>query len=192
MKRILVGITGTSGVAYGVRLLDALRQTPEVETHLIVSAGGRRTLALETDQTPSDLEALADRVHDAGDLAAGPASGSFVTHAMAVVPCSMKTLSAITHSYADNLLVRAADVTLKEGRRLVLVPSETPLHAGHLELLLRAARLGAVVLPPMVAFYHRPKSIQEVIDHTVGKILDALGVEHALFRRWEGPPVPPG
>ncbi|WP_025322767.1 UbiX family flavin prenyltransferase [Deferrisoma camini] len=184
MRRIVVGITGASGVVYGVRLLQVLRQMPAVETHLILSAAARQTLVLETEWAPETVEALADRAYDPGDLAAPIASGSVPTAGMVVAPCSMKTLSAIAHSYADNLIVRAADVTLKERRPLVLVPRETPLHKGHLELMLRAADLGAALVPPMVAFYHRPTTIDEVVDHTVGKVLELLGLEHQLYRRW--------
>jgi 4-hydroxy-3-polyprenylbenzoate decarboxylase len=186
MKRYVIGITGASGVIYGVRLLQVLRQMPEVETHLILSQRARETLALETPWTPPAVEDLADVCHAPDDLAAAPASGSFLTDGMAVVPCSVKTLSAIANSYNADLLVRAADVTLKERRKLVLVPRETPLHRGHLQLMLHAAQLGAVLLPPLVAFYHQPNSVEEIIDQTVAKVLDQLGVEHELSRRWTG------
>ena len=186
MNRYVIGITGASGVIYGVRLLQALHQLPEVETHLILSQHARETLAMETPWTPAAVEELADFCHSPDDLAAAPASGSFRTSGMAVAPCSMKSLSAIANSYNADLLARAADVTLKERRKLVLVPRETPLHRGHLELMLRTAKLGAVLLPPLVAFYHRPGSVEEIIDQTVGKVLDQLGVEHELFRRWAG------
>jgi 4-hydroxy-3-polyprenylbenzoate decarboxylase len=186
MRRFAIGITGASGVIYGVRLLEALRRTEGVETHLVLTDGAKKTLGFETDLTPEDVEALAHRVHRVDDLGAPLASGSFPVEAMAVVPCSMKTLSSIARSYGDNLLTRAADVTLKEGRTLVLCPRETPLHKGHLKLLWEAADLGARIVPPMVAFYPRPRTVEEIVDQTVGKILDQLGVEHALFRRWEG------
>jgi 4-hydroxy-3-polyprenylbenzoate decarboxylase len=186
MRRIVVGITGSSGVIYGIRLLEVLRDAEEIETHLVLSEAARVTLAVETDRTAGDVEALADRIHDVRDLAAPLASGSFRTAGMAIAPCSMKTLSAVAHSFGENLIARAADVTLKERRRLVLVPRETPLHRGHLELLLRAAELGATILPPVPAFYHRPKNVQEIVDHTVGKLLDALEVDHELFQRWKG------
>jgi 4-hydroxy-3-polyprenylbenzoate decarboxylase len=186
MRRIVVGITGASGAVYGVRLLEVLRQAEGIETHLILSDAARTTLPLETDRRVEDVEALAHRAHDASDLSSPLASGSFRTGGMAIAPCSMKTLSAVANSFGDNLIARAADVTLKEGRRLVLVPRETPLHKGHLQLLLRAAELGATILPPAPAFYHRPKTIQELVDQTVGKLLDALGVDHELFRRWGG------
>jgi len=186
MRRIVVGITGSSGVIYGIRLLEVLRPVEGIETHLVLSEAARVTLAVETDRTVSEVEALAHRIHDVRDLAAPLASGSFRTAGMAIAPCSMKTLSAVAHSFGDNLIARAADVTLKEGRRLVLVPRETPLHRGHLQLLLRAAELGATILPPVPAFYHRPKTLEEIVDHTVGKLLDALEVDHELFQRWQG------
>ena len=186
MKRYIIGITGASGVIYGVRLLQILRELPGVETHLILSRDARNTLERETEWSTPAVEELADACHLPEDLAAAPASGSFLTDGMAVVPCSMKSLSAIAHSYNADLLVRAADVTLKERRNLVLVPRETPLHRGHLRILLSAAELGAVILPPLVAFYHQPSGLAEVIDQTVGKVLDQLEVEHDLFRRWAG------
>jgi 4-hydroxy-3-polyprenylbenzoate decarboxylase len=184
MKRIVVGITGSSGVIYGIRLLEALRGVTEFETHVVLSEAARTNIAIETDRTAADVEALAYRAHEVSDLAAPLASGSYRTVGMAIIPCSVKTLAAVAHSFNDNLLVRAADVTLKEGRRLVLVPRETPLHQGHLRLLLQAAELGAVILPPVPAFYHKPKTIGDIVDHTVGKVLDALGVPHDLFPRW--------
>ncbi len=184
MKRTIIGITGTSGVIYGVRLLQVLREVAGVETHLILSRDARDTLLRETEWSVAAVEKLADTCHPPENLSAPLASGSFLTDGMAVVPCSMKSLSAIAHSYNADLLVRAADVTLKQRRRLVLVPRETPLHLGHLRLLREAAELGAVILPPLVAFYHQPRSVAEVIDQTVGKVLDQLGVEHGLFRRW--------
>ena len=186
MKRIAIGMTGASGVIYGVRVLQVLREDPGVETHLILSRNARNTLPRETDWSVAAVEELADACHDPEDLAAPLASGSFPTDGMAVVPCSVRALSSISHSYNAELLTRAADVTLKEGRPLVLVPREAPLHRGHLRLLLDAAELGAVILPPMVAFYHQPKSVAQVVDQTVGKVLDQLGVEHTLFRRWSG------
>lgn len=187
MRRLVIGVTGASGVIYGVRLLQVLHRMPDVETHLILTRRARETLGRETRWTAEEVEKLAGTSHPPEDLAAAPASGSFLTDAMAVVPCSMRALSAIAHSYNNDLLVRAADVILKERRRLVLVPRETPLHAGHLELMLRAARLGAVVLPPMVAFYHQPRTLEDVVDHTVARVLDHLGVAHELCRRWGGP-----
>ncbi|TAL15871.1 UbiX family flavin prenyltransferase [bacterium] len=184
MRRIVVGITGASGSAYGIRLLEVLKDSPEIETHLILTTAGRKTLSLESGRTPEEVEALADFRHDPEDLAAPLSSGSFKVDSMVVVPCSMKSLSAIVNSYGADLLSRAADVTLKEGRKLILCPRETPLHKGHLKLMLFAAELGAVILPPMVAFYHKPKSVEEIVDHTVGRILDTLEVDSDLFKRW--------
>lgn len=184
-KRIVVGISGATGPQYGVRLLQVLAEVG-VETHLVLSKASRRNLALESDWTPEQVEALAHRSYDPEDVGAAIASGSFLTDGMVVAPCSVKTTSAIANSYTENLLVRAADVTLKERRNLVLLFRETPLHKGHLDLLRRCADLGAVILPPMVAFYHHPKTVQEIIDQTVGKVLDTLGIEHKLFRRWAG------
>lgn len=184
-KRIVVGISGATGPQYGIRILQALRDA-DVETHLVLSKASRRNIVLESDWAVEDVEALADQCYDVEDVGAAIASGSFLTHGMVVAPCSVKTASAIAHSYNDNLLIRAADVTLKEQRRLVILFRETPLHKGHLEILRRCADLGAVILPPMVAFYHRPKTVDEIVDQTVGKALDALGVEHDLFRRWKG------
>lgn len=189
MKRLVVGISGASGVIYGIRLLEVLAGVEDVEVHLVMSNAGKRTIALETDRSIEQVEALADRVHRVGDIAAAVASGSFKTSAMVVVPCSMKTLSGIANSYADNLLIRAAEVALKDRRRLVLVPRETPLHLGHLRLLVRVAEMGAVVAPPVPAFYHRPGTVEEIVDQTVNRILDLLDIEldADLFQRWEGP-----
>ena len=184
-RPVVVGITGASGVIYGVELLRALHELA-VPAHLIMTSAARQCLALETELTPAEVEALAARVYGPEELAAGPASGSFPTRGMIIAPCSIKTLSAVAHSYNDNLLVRAADVCLKERRPLVLMVRETPLHAGHLELMLRAARLGAVILPPVPAFYHRPRSIGELVRHSVGKALEALGIDHGLYRPWQG------
>lgn len=186
MKRLIVGITGASAVIYGVRLLEVLRAIPDVETHLVLSAGAAVTLSLETDRSADDVRALADVVHDHGDLAAAVSSGSFPVCGMAVVPCSMKSLAQIALSLNDNLLTRAADVTLKERRRLVLVPRETPLHLGHLRHMVALAEMGAVILPPAPSFYHAPKTIMDVVDQTVGKVLDQFEISHALFRRWSG------
>ncbi len=184
-RRLVVGITGASGVLYGVRLLEVLAGVPQVETHLVLSRAALGTLALELPQwPPEEIRALAAHCYEPEDLAAPLASGSFPTEAMVVAPCSMKTLAALAHGYADNLLVRAGDVTLKERRRLVLVPRETPLHLGHLRNMVALAEMGAILVPPAVSFYHQPLTIQDVVDHTVGKVLDLLQVEHSLFRRW--------
>lgn len=184
-RRLVVGISGASGAIYGVRLLEVLAERPEVETHLVVSQAARLIIAHETERTIAQVEALADRVYAPDDLAAPIASGSFATDGMVVVPCSMKTLSAIAHSYTADLLSRAADVTLKEGRPLVLVVRETPLHLGHLRLMVQAAELGAVIFPPVPALYGRPQTVAELVDGTVGRVLARLGVENALYTRWK-------
>lgn len=189
-RRLVIGISGASGVIHGIRLLQVLREVDSVETHLVVSNAGKQTIALETDHTIAQVEGLADEVYRPGDIAASLSSGSFATAGMVVVPCSIKTLSGIANSYADNLLTRAADVTLKDRRPLILVVRETPLHLGHLRLMTRAAEIGAVIMPPMPAFYHRPKSIQDVVDQTTNRILDMLDIEldDDLFQRWRGGP----
>ena len=187
-RRIIVGISGASGVVYGVRLLQQLRAVGDVETHLVVSEGGARTLAVETDWRLDELRGLCDVWHRHDNLAASIASGSFLTHGMIVAPCSIRTLSGIANCYAENLMLRAADVTLKERRRLVLMVRETPLHKGHLELMLRATDYGAQILPPSPAFYHGRQTLDEVIDQTVGRALDCLGLQHELVPRW-GPPA---
>lgn len=183
MKRIVVGITGATGVAYGVRLLEALRDL-DMETHLIVSDAGKRNIETETQYSVAYVKNLAYKNHDASDLGACVSSGSFKTLGMVVAPCTIKTLSGIANSFDDNLIIRAADVTLKERRPLVLMVRETPLHKGHLRLLTLAADSGAIIMPPVPAFYHMPKTIEDLIDQTVGKILDLLDIEHNLVRRW--------
>lgn len=186
--RIIVGISGSTGAIYGIRLLEVLRQQPDIETHLVMSNPAKQTIVLETDYTVEQVEALAHKVHRINDIAASISSGSFKTAGMAVIPCSMKTLSGIANSFNDNLLVRAADVTLKERRRLVIVPRETPLHLGHLRLMQQVAEIGAIIAPPMPAFYHRPKTIDDIVNQTVSRVLDLLEIEHAsLFKRWTGP-----
>jgi len=189
--RIVVAITGASGAIYGIRLLEALAEVREVEVHLILSRGGRLTVGVETGWKVKDVEALAHTVHSDQDLAAPLSSGSFRTAGMIVAPCSIKTLSGIVHSYADTLVVRAADVVLKEGRRLVLMPRETPLHAGHCRLLLQAAEMGAVIAPPMPAFYNAPKSIDDIVNHNVGRVLDLFEIDSGLVKRWKGAGKPP-
>lgn len=188
MKRLIVGISGASGVIYGIRLLEILQGVPDVESHLVMSTAAAQTIGLETEYTPAQVEALADVVYRFRDIAAAIASGSFRTAGMVVIPCSMKTLAGIAHSYSDNLLLRAADVVLKDRRRLVLVPRETPLHLGHLRLLTQVAEMNAVVAPPMPAFYHRPQTIDEIVDQTVNRILDLFDIElpQDLFQRWQG------
>ena len=185
MKRLVVGISGASGTVYGVRLLEVLKDTP-IETHLVMSEATTKVIELETGFTVPGIEALADEVHDINDIGAPIASGSFKTMGMVVAPCSMKSLSAIANSYNESLLIRAADVVLKEGRRLVIVARETPLHVGHLRLMTRVVEMGAVMLPPMPSFYHRPETIDDIVNQTVGKVLDQFDIGHDLFRRWEG------
>ena len=182
-KRIVIGIVGASGVIYGIRMLECLKETA-YETHLIISEAAKINIEIETAYKPKEVADMADFVYDHKNVAAGPASGSFLTEGMVVVPCTIKTLSGIANSYTENLLVRAADVSLKEKRKLVLVVRETPLHQGHLALMSRAADLGAHILPPVPSFYHRPKSIQDIIDQTIGKIFDYMGIRHDLFQRW--------
>jgi len=188
VKRLIIGISGASGAIYGVRLLQVLRDVAEVETHLVMSQAARQTLALETNLSLREVQALADVVHDARDIAASISSGSFKTAGMAILPCSIKTLSGIVNSYTDGLLTRAADVVLKERRPLVLCVRETPLHLGHLRLMTQAAELGAVVMPPVPAFYHRPQTIDDLINQTVNRVLDQFDIElpEDLFTRWTG------
>ena len=182
MKRLIIGISGASGAIYGVRLLQVLRDVTDVETHLVMSAAARQTLALETDLSVRDVQALANVNHDTRDIAASTSSGSFQTAGMVILPCSIKTLSGIVHSYTDGLLTRAADVVLKERRPLVLCVRETPLHLGHLRLMTQAAEIGAVIMPPVPAFYHRPQTLDDVINQTVNRVLDQFDI--TLPRTW--------
>ena len=188
MKRLVIGVTGASGVIYAIRLLEVLQGVADVETHLVLSFAARQTIKYETRYTVEEVTQLADVRHPLKNIAASISSGSFKTMGMVVVPCSMKTLSGITHSYSDNLLLRAADVTLKDRRPLVLLPRETPLHIGHLRMMVQATEMGAIILPPMPAFYHRPQSINELVDQTVNRVLDVLDIElkEELFERWKG------
>jgi len=188
MKRLIVGISGASGAIYGVRLLQVLRDVTDVETHLVMSAAARQTLALEPDLTVRDVQALANGTQDTRDIAASISSGSFQTAGMVILPCSIKTLSGIVHSYTDGLLTRAADVVLKERRPLVLCVRETPLHLGHLRLMTQAAEIGAVIMPPVPAFYHRPQTLDDVINQTVNRVLDQFDITlpQDLFTRWQG------
>ncbi len=186
MRRLIVGIGGASGVIYGVRLLEVLQSVSEIETHLVLTQTGQLNLAVETDHSVTDVHGLADVVHKPGDLAAAISSGSFKTDAMIVAACSMKTLSGIVHSYADDLLIRAADVCLKDRRPLVLMPREAPLHLGHCRLIAAAAELGAIIAPPMPAFYNRPQSVDDMINHTVGRVLDLVGIDTGIVDRWAG------
>jgi 4-hydroxy-3-polyprenylbenzoate decarboxylase len=183
-RRLVVGISGASGVIFGVRLLEQLALRPDIETHLVITDAARLTLAHEMGITSRQLRELVAAEHDVRNLAAPIASGSFRIMGMVIAPCSMNTLSAIAYSQASNLLTRAADVCLKERRPLVLIPRETPLHLGHLRAMVQAAELGAVILPPMPAFYHHPATIDDLVLHIVGKVFDQLGLEHDLFQRW--------
>jgi 4-hydroxy-3-polyprenylbenzoate decarboxylase len=182
-SRLVVGITGASGVILGIRLLEVLRSMA-IETHLIVSPAARVTITQETDWKVSDVLALADVTYNPNDIAAAIASGSYHTQGMVIIPCSIKTLSAVANSYADDLLTRAADVTLKEGRPLLLVVRETPYHRGHLRLMELAAQAGALLFPPVPAFYTRPQNMDQIVDHLVGRILARLGIDNNLYLRW--------
>lgn len=184
--RLIVGISGASGVIYGIRALEVLRAAGRVETHLVLSPAARATIAQETALRPRGVEALADAVHPPGNIGASIASGSFETMGMLIAPCSIKTLSAVAHSYTADLMSRAADVQLKEGRPVVLLVRETPLHAGHLKLMLQAAENGAVIMPPVPAFYGGPKTVDDLVNSTVGRALARLGVRNDLFSEWTG------
>lgn len=186
MKRIIIGISGASGPQYGIRLLEVLKDFDTVETHLVISEAAKTNIVLESDWNVKAVEALADCVYPCNDLAAAISSGSFHTEGMVIAPCSIKTLSGLANSFDTNLLIRAGDVALKEKRKLIILLRETPLHLGHLRLMTTVAEIGATIMPPVPAFYHRPRTIQDIIDHTIGKILDQFGLEHHLFRRWEG------
>jgi len=183
MKRLIVGISGATGVIYGIRLLEVLSHS-DVETHLIITEAAQKNILIETTWKMERVKSLAKVVYDVNDLGADISSGSFRSEGMVVIPCSIKSLSAIANSFNDNLLVRAADVTLKEGRKLVAVVRETPLHKGHLDLMVKLADLGAVILPPIPAFYFFPETIDDLINHTIGKVLDSFGINHHLFNRW--------
>tara|TARA_Y100000385_G_scaffold233243_1_gene245991 strand:+ start:418 stop:1032 length:615 start_codon:yes stop_codon:yes gene_type:complete len=184
--KIIVGMSGASGVIYGVRMLEVLRDVAEVETHLVMSDAAKLNIAVETDLKTQDVVSLADYSYSNRDIGASIASGSFKTDGMVVAPCAIKTLSAIANSYSDSLIVRAADVVLKECRRLVLVPRETPLHVGHCELMMKACQLGAVMAPPMPAHYILPKTVDDLVNHHVGRILDLFDLDSGLVQRWHG------
>jgi 4-hydroxy-3-polyprenylbenzoate decarboxylase len=184
--RLIIGITGATGAIYGIRLLEVLSTQKEIETHLVISNAGRINIEYETDWKVTDVIALANFSYDVKDITARLSSGSFKRDGMIIAPCTVKTLSALANSYTENLLVRAGDVTLKEGGKLLLLFRETPLHIGHIKNMHRLAEMGAIIMPPIPAFYHRPKVIQDIIDHTVGKILDIFDIEHDLFQRWSG------
>lgn len=187
-RRVVVGISGASGAVYGVRLLQALRELGGIETHLVVSGAGWQNLRHELDLPRPAVEALADVVHEVTNVGARIASGSFLTEGMVVAPCSMRTLAAIAHGLGDNLLTRAADVTLKERRRLVLLARESPLHLGHLRNMVAATEMGAIVSPPVPAFYKRPRTVEDIVDHSVARALDALDIANELTTRWPGLP----
>ena len=184
--RIIIGINGSSGVIYGIRLLQVLAGIKDIETHLVVTHAGEQTIEIETKYKASEIRTLANHCYRIDELTACLASGSFKHDGMIVAPCSMKTLSALAHSYADNLLTRAADVTLKERRRLLLLVRETPLHLGHLRNMVSVTQMGGVIMPPIPAFYHKPRTLQDIVDHTIGKALDLFNIEHNLFERWSG------
>jgi flavin prenyltransferase len=194
MKRLIVAITGASGALYGIRALEMLRAVTDVESHLIMTSSANRTILHETTYKPEDVRALADRVYSPRDIGAAVSSGSFVTAGMLVAPCSVKTLSGIAHCYNENLVVRAADVCLKERRRVVLMLRETPLHAGHIELMAQATRSGAIIMPPVPAFYSLPTTIDDIVAQTVARGLELFDIEVAGIKRWDGlgaNPTPP-
>jgi 4-hydroxy-3-polyprenylbenzoate decarboxylase len=186
--RLIVAITGATGSVYGIRLLEILKAYPQVETHLVISRPGKRTIVEETDWSVADVEALASHRYDNNDVGAAIASGSFRTAGMVIAPCSIKTAAAVAACHSDNLVARAADVTLKEGRPLILLVRETPLHVGHLKMMLALAEMGAVVLPPMPAFYNRPRDLDDIVNHTIARALDRLGLPQTLVAEWRGAP----
>jgi 4-hydroxy-3-polyprenylbenzoate decarboxylase len=183
---LIIGITGASGAIYGIRLLEVLSTHKEVETHLIISEAGEKMIRHETDWELERVKALANVCYDIDDIGAELSSGSYKRDGMVIAPCSMKTLSALANSYADNLITRAADTTLKERKKLVLLARETPLHLGHLRNMVKLTEMGAVILPSVPAFYQKPQSVQDIIDHTIGRVLDMFDIEHNLFTRWPG------
>lgn len=185
-KRIIVGLSGSSGAVYGARLVEVLADQPDVETHLVVTSGAKATLSYETDYAAEDVAHMADVVYEDTEMGAAIASGTFLTDGMVVAPCSIKTLSSIANSFDANLITRAADVCLKERRKLVLVVRETPLHAGHLRLMSQATDAGAVILPPVPGFYVKPATVADIVDHTITKILDQFGLDAGLIERWSG------
>lgn len=186
MKRLIIAMSGASGQIYGIRLLEVLKDQPEIETHLVMSQAARITIAQETDYDPREIEALASVSYRPGDIGAAIASGSFETAGMIVAPCSIKSLSAIANSIGDDLITRAADVQMKEGRPVLLMVRETPLHLGHLEQMAQAARIGYIIFPPVPAFYGRPKTLDDLINGTVGRVLARIGFDNDLYTRWLG------
>ena len=184
-RKLIVGVSGATGAIYGVRILDILSKVDDVETHLVLTKAGKMTIQVETPYSVKDVEAMADVVHDINNVGASISSGSFRTAGMVIAPCSMKSMSGIAHSLGGDLLVRAADVVLKERKKLVLVARETPLHLGHLEAMVALTRMGAIIFPPVPAFYHRPKTLDDVINQTVTRILDQFDIDVKLFHRWD-------
>lgn len=184
-RKLIIGVSGATGAIYGVRMLQILSKIEDIETHLVLSKAGKMTIQVETPFSVKDVEALADVVHDINNVGASISSGSFRTQGMVIAPCSMKSMGAIAHSLGGDLLVRAADVVLKERKKLVLVVRETPLHLGHLEAMASLARIGAIIFPPVPAFYHRPKTLDDVINQTVTRILDQFDIDVSLFHRWD-------
>jgi len=184
-RKLIVGISGASGTIYGIRLLETLESCRDIETHLVISDIAKEIIQYENHRDPEGVLKLADIVHPINDFGAVISSGSFLTEGMIIAPCSIKSLAGIANSYSDNLLLRAADVCLKERRKLIMVLRETPLHLGHLELMVRVTRYGATVLPPVPSFYHKPKTIDDIVNQTIGKVLDNFGIVHHLFRRWK-------
>jgi 4-hydroxy-3-polyprenylbenzoate decarboxylase len=187
MKRLIVAVTGASGVIYGVRALEIVRSLPGIETHLVLSPSAARTIAEETDYSIEQVRALGDHVYSHKDIGAAISSGSYRTEGMLIAPCSVKTLSGVANCFDDELVVRAADVCLKERRRVVLLFRETPLHAGHIELMAQATRNGAIVMPPVPGFYHRPQSVDDLVTQTVGRALDLFGIDARIVKRWKDP-----
>jgi 4-hydroxy-3-polyprenylbenzoate decarboxylase len=183
---IIIAITGATGAIYGIRLLEVLAPMQDIETHLVISAAGEKTIACETTWKVENVRKLASRSYNVDDVDAPIASGSFRRDGMIIAPCTIKTMSALANSYTENLIIRAADVTLKERKKLVVMVRETPLHLGHLRNMERLTEMGAIVLPPVPAFYHQPQTIRDIVDHTVGKALDLFDIKHELYRRWSG------
>ncbi len=183
---LIIGITGASGVIYGIRLLEVLSGISDIETHLIISESGEMNIRYETDRNVEDIKALANFSYDVKDVGAQLSSGSFQRDGMIIAPCTVKTMSALANSYTENLIIRAGDVTIKERKKLLLLLRETPLHIGHIKSMERLCEMGAIIMPPVPAFYHKPKTVQDIIDHTIGKTLDMFGIKHNLFERWRG------
>jgi len=186
MRRLIIGISGATGAIYGVRLLQVLKSAPDIESHLVMSKAAERTIAYETEFTIPQVRAMADVAYNIADIGATVSSGSFHTEGMIIAPCSMKTLAAVAHSLSIDLLGRAADVILKERRPLVLLVREAPLHLGHLRLMVQAAEMGAIIVPPVPAFYNFPKTLDDVVNHTVGRVLDLFHIDVDIVKRWQG------